>query len=421
MPLTMTVQRTKIIAKKGIVEQESDRNIATVDDGDTAPLAVSAAAETALIDTADDDVGGEEDQNSERVAAKHESNHHIGDVDLSGGVGVDNESARQDGNFSIVSGMSSITGDHHAISDVEEEEDEDPKEGGGFLNEQEGAATAPPFEIPEENETDEGKKEEASDDPDPLVETLSQMGFEKEQIEKAIDDLKESGETEIDADSVIGSIAGENNRANRGDDAGAASPRDGINSLSSTWNFVESTVQDLDDQHELRRRTRTAVRNIHRSARDLWSNVQSESQRLGSNIRDESQRLRSDLRDESERFRANLRETCDQADVRTRDTRTKVRSAASNAKESFVRANEEYRITEKVATVAVVGGATLLVLGNPRAGVGAMAVAGATLAAGEAMKNSSSPARGGGSTYARDYGPSQQNFAPRHNEDLHLD
>ena len=39
------------------------------------------------------------------------------------------------------------------------------------------------------------------------------------------------------------------------------------------------------------------------------------------------------------------------------------------------------------------GGATLLALGNPRAGVGAMAVAGATLAAGEVVKAQSESTR----------------------------
>ena len=49
---------------------------------------------------------------------------------------------------------------------------------------------------------------------------------------------------------------------------------------------------------------------------------------------------------------------------------------------------EDLIIKENLNTAAVVGGATLLALGNPRAGVGAMAVAGASLAAGEVVKDS---------------------------------
>ena len=104
---------------------------------------------------------------------------------------------------------------------------------------------------------------------------------------------------------------------------------------------------------------------MNRSAQELWSN----------------------MKDESQKFRSNVHTACDQADAQARNATVHVRTAASSAKESLVRANEEYGVMEKVAAVAVVGGATLLALGNPRAGVGAMAVAGASIAAGEVMKS----------------------------------
>lgn len=513
------------------------------DDDDAAPLIAAGAAAAAALDAAGDDAGDdagkrtgdEADKRTGETMLQQESNHHIGTVDLSGVANSNAESAKQttaaDANASFLSCLSSVTGDHHAINDVEEDgEDDDTKEEeeivfeemddlseGEYKVEQEASASAPPddewgwgvapgveeessaapplenpeekeevvqevdedrannegggddapdakqeasaaspSEDPEENEADEEEeKDEDSSDPlvdtlsemgfekeqiekaigdlkesgeteidadsvissmkneadgeekkdgdssDPLVDTLSQMGFEKEQIEKAIGDLKKSGESEIDADSVIGSMMDEENNAGSDAEAGAAGPR--IRPLGRTWNFVESTVQDLDNQHQLRRRTQTAVHSINRSAREIWSNVQTESERLGSNVRDESQR-----------FRSNLKETCDQADVRARDATTQVKYAASNAKDSMIRANQEYGITEKVATAAVIGGATLLVLGNPRAGVGAMALAGASLAAGEAMKNSS-PRTGGSSRYAKE----ARDFGLR--EGVHLD
>jgi len=296
-------------------------------------------------------------------------------------------------NFSDVSGVSSITRDHHTVSDIDEESLHDGTQietggedtvnlihgsGEDDVNEREDdvlydvkaapTTNAAPSDSPEK--TDAELSEENSE---LLVEQLSQMGFEKEQIEKAIGELREAGATEIDADSVIGSMAGENNS--------------GPVPLRSTRDFVESIVQDLDSRHQLRRRTQNCVRDISRSAQDIWSNVN----------------------DESEQFRSNLRETFDQADVHARNASTSVKFAALSAKDSFCRANEEYRITEKLATVAVVGGATLLALGNPRAGVGVIAVAGATLAAGEAMKNSSSQSS---STYTRDHGL---------NEGVHID
>uniref|UniRef100_A0A7S2LC73 Uncharacterized protein n=1 Tax=Skeletonema marinoi TaxID=267567 RepID=A0A7S2LC73_9STRA len=124
--------------------------------------------------------------------------------------------------------------------------------------------------------------------------------------------------------------------------------------LRNTWNFLENTFQGIDNQHQLRRRTSNSVKHINQSMQSLFSN-----------ITDETQRVR------------------DQADVHARNASTHVSQAASAARESISRANAEYKLSEKVATVAVIGGATLLALGNPRAGVTALAVAGASLAVGE--------------------------------------
>mmetsp|Transcript_8676 Transcript_8676/g.14245 ORF Transcript_8676/g.14245 Transcript_8676/m.14245 type:complete len:314 (+) Transcript_8676:136-1077(+) len=124
--------------------------------------------------------------------------------------------------------------------------------------------------------------------------------------------------------------------------------------LRNTWNFLENTFQGIDNQHQLRRRTSNSVKHINQSMQNIFSN-----------ITDETQRVR------------------EQADVHARNASTHVSHAASSIKESICRANSEYKLSEKVATVAVIGGATLLAMGNPRAGVTALAVAGASLAVGE--------------------------------------
>jgi len=371
------------------------------DETETLPLAASQ------IPTAvpDDDADNQTENNAERESQL--------ETDEAATMNDENEE-RHDGNVSCVSGVSSITGDHHSVSDVEEEEEsfdatqnntpsktnreyepldalcelvapnsaQNPEETVVFTAISEGdddyneegdtpddEQDTPTITTPSDSpDTDAEKSEDGSD---PLVEQISQMGFDKEQIEKAIGDLREAGATEIDADSVIGSMLGDDTNNN---------PTHPFQvPLSSTWDFVESSVRDLDNQHQLRRRSQNCAQTIGRSARELWSNV----------------------KDESQRFQSNLRETCDQADVQARNTKTQARYAASSAKDSFCRANEEYGILEKVATVAVIGGATLLALGNPRAGVSAMAVAGASLAAGEAMKHSSTQS---GSTYTGDHG-----------------
>jgi len=256
----------------------------------------------------------------------------------------------------MISGVSSITGDHQTVVSDVHEEDEVIEE-----------------EHIEENGSNNNTESIKETEEPQLIDQLIQMGFKKEEIKIAISNLREAGQIEIDVDSIIGSIVGEeNNNANQN-----SNNQDPTNPLElplrSTWEFVESTAQNLDRQHQLRQRTHNVAQSINRSAKELWSNV----------------------KDESQKIHFNFRNTCNQADVQARNATAQVQSVASSAKESIVRANEEYSIAEKVAAVAVVGGATLLALGNPRAGVGAMAVAGASLAAGEVVK---------AQTESRDYG-----------------
>ena len=247
----------------------------------------------------------------------------------------------------MISGVSSITGDHQTVVSDVHEEDEVIEE-----------------EHIEENGSNNNTKSIKEKDDLQLVDQLTQMGFKEEEIKIAISNLREAGQTEIDADSIIGQIMGEDNNANHNSNNNQDPTNPLELPLRSTWEFVESTAQNLDRQHQLRQ-------SINRSAKELWSNV----------------------KDESQKIQSNFRNTCNQADVQARNATAHVQSAASSAKESIVRANEEYSIAEKVAAAAVVGGATLLALGNPRAGVGAMAVAGATLAAGEVVKAQSESTR----------------------------
>ena len=254
----------------------------------------------------------------------------------------------------MISGVSSITGDHQTVVSDVHEEDEVIEE-----------------EHIEENGSNNNTKSIKEKDDLQLVDQLTQMGFKEEEIKIAISNLREAGQTEIDADSIIGQIMGEDNNANHNSNNNQDPTNPLELPLRSTWEFVESTAQNLDRQHQLRQRTHNVAQSINRSAKELWSNV----------------------KDESQKIQSNFRNTCNQADVQARNATAHVQSAASSAKESIVRANEEYSIAEKVAAAAVVGGATLLALGNPRAGVGAMAVAGATLAAGEVVKAQSESTR----------------------------
>ncbi|KAL7531750.1 hypothetical protein ACHAWF_003895 [Thalassiosira exigua] len=329
---------------------------------ETAPLAVTPGPAGA------DDARPSGRQTAAGSAGEEERQNHSLELHES------DDGVERDENGSSESVVSSITGEHHSVSDVEESEDEEAEEEreedarGDAQNQEEPASTMDP------SGSNEKKGEQTSEALGPLVDTLLQMGFEKGHIEKAIGDLREEEEVEIDADAVIGKMMGETPPAQGGD-------------VRGTWDFVESTVQDLDRRHQIRHRAQNCLENANRSARELWSNVREESQRFG----------------------GNFRESCGQADVQARAATAQAKIAVSSARDNVCRANEEHGIAEKVATAAVLGGAVLLALGNPRAGVGAMAVAGASLAAGEAMKQSSARS---GSTYTRDYGL---------NEGVHLD
>ena len=149
--------------------------------------------------------------------------------------------------------------------------------------------------------------------------------------------------------------------------------------LHETWHFITSSLRDIEQQNQLRQRAQTGARKLNTSAQNLWSNLSNETQRLATT----------------------LQKRCDQADVQAREASLSVKRSVSTTKDNLCRLNSEYKIHEKVAAVAAVGGAVLLAAGNPRAGAGTLLVAGGALAAGEAMSASSER---GCSTFTRDFG-----------------
>lgn len=149
--------------------------------------------------------------------------------------------------------------------------------------------------------------------------------------------------------------------------------------LHQTWNFITSSLRDLDNQNQLRQRAQTGARKLNTSAQNLWTNLQSESQRLATT----------------------LQQHCDQADTQAREASQNIKRTVSSTKDNICRLNAEYKIHEKVAAVAAVSGAILVAAGNPRAGAGTLLVAGGALAAGEALNAGS---ESGCSTFTRDYG-----------------
>jgi hypothetical protein len=308
----------------------------------------------------------------------------------------------------FVSGVSSITGEYHAaVSDVEDGEDDDEDEeedGGGDATENGGRQSPSPDDaLPSESTGGEGGDRAGGGEEgppptadDPLVCHLSEMGFEVERVAEAIRGLRASGSTEIDADSVIGSMVGEAPAAAAA--AAGTRPNNGhpLEPLLGAWELVGSTIAREWDERGRPAGCRTAdrVRAAGRSARDAWTSVADESHRLVRRLvsNDDDGRDGDDDCDDGGVVRAGGGDRYSAATAQA----NRRPPAASSAKDAFRRANEEHRIVEKLVAVAVVGSAALLALGNPRASLGAMAVAGAGLAAGEAMRQSASEQRGGG-------------------------
>lgn len=403
--------------------------------------------------------------------------------------------AINEGDVSIISGMSSITRDHHSCveggdgvnnEEVQEPADsppdspeilfdgdeETPSKTGEEINDDSGEldelvppslvtetpdapgitlaagalvtenspspTTAPAASFPAAGSAERGMEEETLECPG-LVDSLSTMGFEKEQIENAIGDLREAG-SEIDADSVIGEMTGEPNDSGR------------------TWNFAQATAREFEPQHELRRRTAAAsvpaaessgddteeetperlvdslssmgfekerIEKAIGNLRDAGSDIDADSvvgemtgeahergrawDVVRATVRDfEAQHalrrrageLLSAAREDARRRRATVRDACERAGVHARIGAAEVREAAASAGDAVRRANEEHRLLEKAAAAAVAGGAVLLALGRARAGVGVLAVA-STVVAGGAMRQSAAQST---STRTRDYG-----------------
>jgi hypothetical protein len=242
-------------------------------------------------------------------------------------------------------------------------------------------------DVDDDDDDENGKGES-----DPLlVEQLLSMGFEKAQIMEVISNLHSTGVTDIDANMIIGKMIGdETTTAIRSEDDNNCP----LEPLFDVWEHVGSTARVWDDRGRLfvRQRVVGQVQAIGRSAREAWTNA------FLSGNRYEGDDLDYDVSDN--RY-------CSTDDSSA--TTTQFRQPTTLAKSAFFRGvtNEDNnnRIIKGVMAVAIVGSATLLALGNPRASLGAMAVTGAGIAAGEAIRmhhsseqactsSTSSPGRG---------------------------
>jgi hypothetical protein len=328
----------------------------------------------------------------------------------------------------FISGVSSITGENRTVSDIDdgEEDDDDDDDVDDGVGDPPAAGTMT---------TTMDASTSTDDDDVALALRLAEMGFELERITRAVSYLRDrSGASNVDIDAIVGIMMDEAIAFDvADDDRRAASPSScganyvdrhhPLHPLVDAWEYVvgstmygQRNVQgDVGGAGEAytrttmaaspvdpprRLRTAEGVRAIGRTARGAWCIVVDESHRI-------VRRLVSGDREGGGRrvYDADVDDDDDELDdidvdrARTADrySAATAQKTRPSAKDAFLRANEEHRILEKVVAVAVVGSAALLTLGNPRASLGAMAVAGATLAAGEVMRCPSGQSCGGGS------------------------
>jgi hypothetical protein len=295
---------------------------------------------------------------------------------------VENNTDDEDASIEVESAVSSITmgGCRATVSDVDDD-NMGELEGGDGLE----------CEVTANAEHDENTLL--------IIEQLSNMGFAKENIVNSIRELRNSGETEIDADAIIGTMLGEEHTTaaaatNNGGPEERYQPTHPLQlPLECTLDYLNSTMQELKDQHEeLRHRAKNCVDSVSQSARDIWSNVLKEKdnalplllrRRRGSNNSNNRDANAGDTTPDG-----NNEPTSSSSNQHNRYAAAPSSAGATTRTtilESIRRANDEHHIAEKFAAIAVVGGATLLALGHPRASLGAVAVAGASLAVGEGM------------------------------------
>mmetsp|Transcript_12154 Transcript_12154/g.16006 ORF Transcript_12154/g.16006 Transcript_12154/m.16006 type:complete len:309 (+) Transcript_12154:106-1032(+) len=118
---------------------------------------------------------------------------------------------------------------------------------------------------------------------------------------------------------------------------------------------IQSTVKNVDEKLHIHEKSKSVFENVGKSARNAGCTIRQETKRIGDKIK------QSDLKGKSQ-------------------------NAAKSASRKAKQFNDKYNVTETVTVAAVVSSATFLAKGDKKAGASAMAIAGASFLAGEAMK-----------------------------------
>ena len=155
----------------------------------------------------------------------------------------------------------------------------------------------------------------------------------------------------------------------------------------NSFKTIGNAIQDIDDQHHIRRKTRNSFKtignavqdiddkhHIRRKTRNSLKTILTESQRGLQQVGDSARHVSQLVQGEADRL---------QVDEKAKAVAEKAKAAGQKA----ITLNEELKITDKLAVAAVIGAGILMAKGNGRAGAAVLASGGATYMAGEAMRS----------------------------------
>jgi hypothetical protein len=143
--------------------------------------------------------------------------------------------------------------------------------------------------------------------------------------------------------------------------------------LGSSLRLLGDAAKDLDERHHIRRKTRNS-----------WKTIRNESQRGLDTIGDSARRASQKLQQEVERLQ--IDEKAKVVESQAKIAAEKLAETAKTAGQKVKTLNEEHKVTDILAAVAVIGAGLLLAKGNGRAGATVLASGGAAYMAGEAMR-----------------------------------
>lgn len=176
--------------------------------------------------------------------------------------------------------------------------------------------------------------------------------------------------------------------------------------LRTSLSKVGTILKDVEEKHDLNRKTRESFKAVGSSLRDVGTAIQKETEEARKNIGAESKRLAKEL--ETKAIEFDIKGKAKVAESKVNEFGQSISKNAKKAEESISKGaktagqaiskgaevagtkvkelNKDGKVTDIIAAAAVVGAAVLVAKGKPGAGAAVAATGGAAYMAGEAAK-----------------------------------